>query len=81
MTLPLLALFQEPRELDTHDLPPNYRTYRTIQRFKAAPREWLDWLPLPPHQKRKQKQGREGGREMGDDESRTELQDLDRTVG
>ena len=77
MPLVLSALHQEPRELDNHDLPPNYRTYRTIQRFKAAPREWLDWLPLQPHQRRRQR----GDREMGGDEGWTDAPDSDPTVG
>lgn len=39
---------QEPKELDSIDLPPNYRTYRVLTRNKGTPTEWLDYLPNRP---------------------------------
>lgn len=46
----LLTYFwnQEPKELDSIDLPPNYRTYRVLTRNKGTPTEWLDYLPNRP---------------------------------
>lgn len=46
----LLSKFwnQEPKELDSTDLPPNYRTYRVLTRNTGTPTEWLDYLPNRP---------------------------------
>ncbi|KAJ7529102.1 hypothetical protein O6H91_15G034000 [Diphasiastrum complanatum] len=35
----------EPRELDSRDLPPNYRTFRTLICRKSVPPEWVDYMP------------------------------------
>lgn len=37
---------REPKELDSRELPPNYKTYRSLKRHARTPAEWLDWLPL-----------------------------------
>lgn len=41
----LLKQPKEPKELDSSDLPPNYRTFRVLHRNKATPAEWVDYLP------------------------------------
>lgn len=37
---------REPREIDSHALPPNYGTYKSISRPALTPQEWVDWLPI-----------------------------------
>ncbi|KAG0590535.1 hypothetical protein KC19_1G107100 [Ceratodon purpureus] len=44
----LLKPPREPKELDSMDLPPNYRTFRSLHRNKGTPTEWLDYLPNKP---------------------------------
>lgn len=44
----LLKSPREPKELDSMDLPPNYRTFRVLHRNKGTPAEWLDYLPNKP---------------------------------
>lgn len=41
----LLKPPREPKELDSMNLPPNYRTFRSLHRNKGTPTEWLDYLP------------------------------------
>lgn len=37
---------REPKEIDSGDLPPNYKTYRSLSRQTRTPQEWVDWLPI-----------------------------------
>jgi hypothetical protein len=45
LTCEVDGMNQEPKLLEEINLPPNYKTYRSLKVHHGTPPEWLDYLP------------------------------------